>query len=176
MLDLKLTVEGDKVILEGLNKLSKDLHPAAMRGLQKAAIGIHTEAFNFLSGAGAKGTSKEVTSKTGKKYLKWEKRSMPVPPGGYPVPVRTGWLRRSLNWLKPGESKTGEAGTFTAGKDEVIIYNLAAYANAIHEGRGSSAKFGPRPFLTDAFKKFNQGDRIIKIVEDKIRKTVNRNS
>lgn len=170
MLDISLTIEGDKAIIEGLNKLSKDLHPAAMRGLQKSAIGIYGEAHKFLSGAGAKGISKEVTSRTGKKYLKWEKQS--VPAGGYPVPVRTGWLRRSLAWLKSGESKTGEAGTFTAGPDEVVIYNPAAYAHAIHEGRGSSAKFGPRPFLTDAFKKFNEGDRILKNVEDEIRKAI----
>lgn len=171
-LNLQLTIEGDKAIIEGLNKISKELHPAAMRGLQKSAIGIYGEANKFLSGAGAKGTHREVTSKTGKKYLKWEKRSSPVPSGGYPVPVRTGWLRRSLAWLKSGESKTGEAGTFTAGPHEVVIYNPAAYAHAIHEGLGSSKKFGPRPFLTDAFKKFNEGDQIVKNVENEIRKAI----
>lgn len=169
MLDLSVTIQGDKVIIEGLNKLTKELPSAVQKGLERAAIGIHREAYAFLSGAGAKGTTSGTATGKGKiKGQKWTPQN--ISGGGYPVPVRTGWLRRSLNWLKPGESKTGEAGIFRAGLNEVVIYNSAAYANVIHEGRGSSAKFGPRRFLTDALKRFNQGDKIKAIMEDEIQK------
>lgn len=168
MLDISLTIEGDKIIIEGLNKLSQELMPAVRRGLQRSAISIHRQAFQWLSGAGAKGKSTEVTSAAGKTYLRWDKQSIAA--GGYPVPVRTGWLRRCLNWLKPGASKTGEAGTFTAGPNEVVIYDSARYANVIHEGTESSKKFGPRQFLTDAFELFNRGLGIKGDVQDEIQK------
>jgi hypothetical protein len=172
MLDISVTIQGDKVIIEGLGKLTKGLPSAVQRGLERAAIGIYRGAFTFLSGAGAKGTTTGTAVKEGgKRKIKGQKWTpQNISAGGYPVPVRTGWLRRSLNWLKPGESKTGEAGTFKAGPNEVVIYNSAAYANIIHEGRGSSAKFGPRRFLTDALTRFNQGDKIKTIIEEEIQK------
>jgi hypothetical protein len=168
MLDLQVTVEGNKVVIEGLGRLSHELLPGVMKGLERSAIGIHHEAFALLSGAGSKGISKEVKSRSGKTYLKWQKRSIPA--GGYPVPVRVGHLRRMLDWLKPGETKEGEAGSFTAGPNEVIIYDSASYNKVIHEGLGSSAKYGPRRFLTDALERFNQGDRIKRNAEDEVRK------
>jgi hypothetical protein len=169
VLDLSITVDGDRVVIEGLGRLQQGkLLDAAILGIENAAIGIHREAFKNLSGAGAKGTSKQTTSKSRKSYLKWEKQT--VAAGGYPVPVRTGNLRRLLDWLKPGESKSGPAGTFKAGQAEVIIYDSAIYAGVIHEGRGSSAKFGPRRFLIDALGKFNQDNAIKASIEKEIQK------
>lgn len=61
-------------------------------------------------------------------------------PGAYPVPVRSGNLRRSMDWGFTGNA----SGYIVAGG------NNAPYAIPIHEGTGSSAKFGPRHFQTDA--------------------------
>jgi hypothetical protein len=67
--------------------------------------------------------------------------------GSYPVPVRMGFLRRSLAMLGPGQSKDG----FTTEAGEAVIYNTSIYAWAIHEGREDKKTKG-RPFLTDAAK------------------------
>lgn len=159
MLDISISIQGDKVLIAGLDKLAHDGIPRAIdRGLNRIAKGIHRSAYDFLSGPGSKQSIKK-----GGAYA-----------GGYPVPVRTGNLRRLLDWLKPGESKTGPAGTFTAGAHEVVIYDSAEYANVIHEGTGSSAKFGRRPYLTGALDFFNQGDRIKKTVEEEIQKEIDR--
>lgn len=156
MLDISVKIDGDRVILEGLNRLAAEMPAAVRRGMERAAKGIYRDASAWLKGPGSKTSVR--------KKVKGSQA------GGYPVPVRTGHLRRSLNWLKPGETKTGDAGTFTAGPNEVVIYNSAVYANAIHEGKGSSAKFGPRRFLTDALEEFNQGIGIKSVIEDEIQK------
>src|SRR5512139_1469234 len=99
MLDITVTTKGDKVVIEGLGRFRSALLGEAIRsGLERVAKGVQRGASELLSG------KKE-------------------PAGGYPVPVRIGHLRRSLDWLKPGETKTGEAGTFTAGKHESVVYN-----------------------------------------------------
>lgn len=59
-------------------------------------------------------------------------------PGSYPVPNRTGNLFRGQQWAM---SSTGRA---------AFIFNDRPYAKQIHEGEGSSQKFGRRPFLDDA--------------------------
>lgn len=157
MLNLQVRIEGDKVLIAGLNQLAAELPRAIDRALVKVAKGIHKDAFDFLSGAGSK-----VSTKRGA-YA-----------GGYPVPVRTGHLRRSLDWLRPGAAKTGDASTFIAGEHEVVIYDSALYANAIHEGKGSSAKFGRRPYLTNALEKFNQGNRIKATIEAEIQAEIDK--
>jgi hypothetical protein len=168
MLDLKVTIDGDKVIIAGLKQFEKTLPGAIQKGLDRAGKGVFAEAHLFLSGAGAKGTSKAVTSKTGKTYLKWT--SQAVPPGGYPVPVRTGNLRNHLNLLLHGQSKSDGYGSFTAGAFENVIYDSAPYSVVIHEGLHTSAKYGPRRYMTDALEKFNQGDRIRAIIAEEIRR------
>ncbi len=169
MLDINVTIEGDKVVIAGLGKLTGELQGAANRGLERSVTGIYGLAYGFLSGAGGADKNKRndytgFTKKSGEGVMFRSYEGA----GGYPVPVRTGDLRRHLDWLKPGESKTGPAGTFAAGQNEAVIYNSEEYANVIHGGYGSSAKFGPRPFLTDALEKFNVGDRIRKNIEEEV--------
>ena len=63
------------------------------------------------------------------------------PPGSYPVPVRTGNLRRYLWALFPGESTGGIKGKYDVGPGMAYVGDSADYADAIHSSR---------PFLTDA--------------------------
>jgi len=165
MLDIQVTVEGEKIIIEGLESLGDNIRPALQRALAKMGKGIHREAYDFLSGPGAKGSN--------------------APAGGYPVPVRTGTLRRLLDWLEPGETKTVGAmydwrdkslitssGTFSAGPMEAMVYDSAEYARVIHEGTHTSREYGRRPFLEDALEKFNSEDRIRKIFEGEIKREI----
>lgn len=57
-------------------------------------------------------------------------------PGDYPVPSRTGDLLGSQDF-RP-------AATYA------VVFNTSGHAVAIHEGRGSSQKYGRRPYLDDA--------------------------
>ncbi len=163
MLDLSVTIQGEKVIIEGLGRLVKEIPGTLGRALDKATIGIHSEAFNLVNGPGAKGRSVQIP---GRKSFKWEKQS--VPAGGYPVPVRTANLKTHLNFLLHGQSKSDEYGSFSVGALETMIYDSTPYARTIHDGLFSSAKFGPRPFITDGLQRFNEGDRIKAILESEI--------
>lgn len=184
MLKVQITVSGDRVAIANLGTLAEQFPAAIKRSLKRIAAGTHREAHAFLSGAGAgqsisrrtrqrladAGDITGFTKKTGERVdFKLYQNS-----GGYPVPVRTGHLRRMLDFLYPGQSKSGPSGTFTAGPMETVIFNSAAYASAIHEGRNSSAKFGPRSFLTDALMRFNEGAQIKRIVEEEINREIAR--
>lgn len=182
MLDIDVKIEGHKIIIEGLNSFASEFPGAIQKGLARSAEGITIAAETFLHGAGAKG--EYVKTKTGK--TRWKKRDIPISPGGYPVPIRSGLLRRSLKWLYPGQSETWgdfselasrkvvKGGSVTAGVFEAIVYNRAPYAWVIHEGTRTSAKYGPRRFLTDALKRFNQGDKIKKIMLEEIAKAASK--
>ena len=163
-MNLTVSVHGRKVVLGNLLGLAADYPLAIQRGLSKSVKGIHRLAFGFLSGAGSKGTY--VTSKGGNRY--WKRRATPIPGGGYPVPVRTGNLRRLLDFVEPGTSKNSNGQTFTADPMSAIIYNAAEYSRVVHAGLGSSAKFGPRQYLYDALEQFNQGDRIAENITEEI--------
>lgn len=145
MLDVK--VIGDKVVVSNMTGLAGEMPNAIKRGVTRIAKGVHREAYAWLSGAAGA-------------------------PGGYPVPVRTGHLRRMLDWLQPGQSKTAEWGTVSAATNEAVVYDSAIYSDVIHEGKGSSAKFGPRQFLTDALERFNTGDRVTVILEQEVQKDI----
>lgn len=164
MLDIRVTVEGDKVVIAGLQAMGMKIDKAIKRGLTRSAKGIYDDAYKWLSGPGS--IYETRTSKTGKQY---RKKIADILPGQYPVPVRTGHLRRLLGWLKPGASKTTEGMTFTAGPFESVVYDAAKYSEVIHEGKGTSARHGPRPYLADALKRFNQGNKIKHILEEEIR-------
>jgi len=143
MLSLNVTVENDKVVIKGLQEMAAEMPQALKNTMKRGAIGTHREAFDFLSGA--KGN-----------------------PGGYPVPVETGHLRRLLDFLPPGKSKGG----FSAGPLESIVYDSAIYSRTIHDGTGSSAKFGARPFITDGFEAFNRGDQLVQIADEEVAKVI----
>lgn len=76
--------------------------------------------------------------------------------GSYPVPVRTGNLRRSENWYMTsdltGYVQAGDANT--------------PYAVPIHEGEGSSAKYGARPFVDDAVDQTEPADFMVPALEE----------
>lgn len=169
MLDLQVTIQGDRVVVANLQRYARELPHAVDRGLKRVVRGLHRLAYEWLSAAGAMSASNVVgtfgfTKKSGEAI----RHDLYGDAGGYPVPVRTGHLRRMLDWLDPGESKTGEAGAFTAGPHEVVLFDSAIYAGVIHEGSGSSAKFGPRRYAADALERFNQGSRIVAILEEEI--------
>jgi len=188
MLDIQVKIEGEKIILEGLENFAEAMPKAVERGLTRAAKGITREAFNWLSGPGRKpvrlrdkitGVNEETGKLTKKKKtrLRGQSDMLGARPGSYPVPIITGHLRRSLNWLKPGEAKSyPETGTFLAMLEppQAVIYDSASYAETIHEGKGSSRKFGRRPFLTDAFERFNQGSKVAQMIEEEVKKEIDK--
>jgi hypothetical protein len=174
MLDLKVTIENDKVVVQGLQNLAARFPGAVKRGLRRSAAGIYSIAFQWLSGPGGAGKKQrsDYTGFTKKSGEAVSFRSFHTS-GGYPVPVRTSHLRRQLDWLAPGGSKSGDLGTFKAGDNEVVIFDSALYAPAVFLGRGSSAKFGPRDALKDALEMFNRGAQIQQIIGEEIRKEIN---
>jgi hypothetical protein len=174
MLSMSVTMEGDKVVIERLGRFPEMSQKGVTRALVRIGKGVHRVAFGFLSGAGAKG---RIIGEAVHEDGKWKIKNrytvkQNVASGGYPVPVRTGFLRQALDWLKPGETKAGVADYFTAGPNEVVIYDSALYGNVIHEGKGSSAKFGARRFLTDALERFNGQTPIANIINEEILKEV----
>jgi len=169
MLSVRADIQGDKVVIQGLSYFAGRFPRAVERGLSRIGKGVHREAYDYLSGAG--GIYETRTSKSGRAY---RKKVGDTEAGGYPVPVRTGHLRRSLAWLKPGQSKTAEELTFTAGKMEIVVYNSAEYARTIHEGSGSSATHGDRPFLVDGFRRFNGSGRAAEFLEEEVGKEISR--
>lgn len=146
MIAINLDIKGDKVVIKELNNIALQIPDVAKSAINKIAAIIFKKAQENLSGSGAKASK--------------------IPAGGYPVPVRTGHLKQALNWLKAGQTKSHEnIGSVTAGPLEAMIYNVAGYAEDIHEGEGSSTKHGRRPFLEDAVKDVDAGE----IIEDALK-------
>jgi len=189
VLNLRVSVDGDKIVIHNLQGFTADLREAVHETLaEDIAPGIFNEAFLLLSGAGGLNVYEDRISKKGNAYRKKVGSNVEeytgftrqsgedvtfkkyAGAGAYPVPIRVGWLRRQLNWLKPGQSKDG----FFAGDLEIIEYDAAQYARVVHEGYGSSAKFGPRRYLTDALERFNKGARIAGAVEEKIQQKLDK--
>jgi hypothetical protein len=186
MLDINVTIIGDKIIIDGLNQFMAEMPKVVQGGLKKVVRGVHRSAMDFLNGAGGINNYETRASKSGKQYQKKTGSKVEMyegftrasgeaqmfkrftDSGGYPVPVRTGNLKRLLDFLDPGQSK----GEFIAGPMEAIVYDSAEYASVIHEGTGSSAKFGKRPFVDDALAAFNQGDGIASAIEEEIQSEI----
>lgn len=158
MLALNVTVTGDKVVINGLNQLTAEMPNVVQRGLKRVVRGVHRNAMDFLNGPA---TASAPSS--GKKMNK-----VTLSSGGYPVPVRTGNIKRLLDFVDPGQSKSSAGASFIAGPMEAIVYDSAEYASVIHQGTGSSAKFGKRPFIDDALAAFNQSDGIANVIEQEL--------
>lgn len=150
MISVDVTSTGERVLVSGLTHAAA-IMPNTVRGaLTKVAIGVCRAAMDNLNGS--------VSSAAG---------SYP------PVPVRTGNLKRLTWFLKPqstsGRNFSGDAdSTFSSPPFGIIVYNTAEYSKAIHDGTGSSARFGPRKFLTDALNTFNQGNQIANIINSDV--------
>lgn len=173
MLDLRVTIEGNTALIDGLDRFaSQGIDQAVQRGLSRAGAGVFREAFAWLSGPGAKMATTGTAIKEGGKWkIKGRKDTeQDIAAGGYPVPVRTGYLRHMLDFVPPGDTKTGSGLTVTAGLLETIIYNAAEYAETIFQAKGSSSKFRKRDALTDGLEKFNQGSQIKLILEEELAK------
>jgi hypothetical protein len=135
--------------LKALNASPAQVDKGVKKGLTIVAKGIHNNAKVFLSGKSK-------------------------PRGAYPVPKVTGDLQQVfLGFVLPGKSTTSGGVTFNAQKNEVIVFNSADYANLIHEGKETSAKYGPRRFLTDAFELFNRDTPVTEIIINEINKEMN---
>lgn len=145
-LGFSVDIGGTKELVSRLDRLiGPEVGKAVDRGLKKGAINIYRGAFRNLSGS----------SKTA--------------PGSYPVPIRTGNLRRLLNFVPPGKAKTSDGVTVKATKHEALIYNVASYAKSIHDGVGASATHGKRAFLMDAYTKADKAKGVRKLVEKEVR-------
>lgn len=183
-MNITISLEGDKLVIENLNAMPGKVQRLAGKGLKLVARGVHRNAMDRLNGGGgnnsktrigkrqikADGLNTGFTKKSGEsvKFNLWKDS------GRDPVPVRTGNLKRLLDFLDPGETFSNDKGSFTAGKTEIVVFDSARYARVIHEGLGSSAKFGKRPYLHDALQKFNAGDNIVHIVTREIEKGLSR--
>ena len=189
-MNIGIRLDGDKIILDNLQGLINDYPAAVKRGMRRSVDGIYERAQHWLSGGGGNNAKTRISKKqikkeglrTGftkmaihKQFMVSERVNFKLwkDSGRYPVPQRTSNLLRLLNFVYPGYSKTGKDGlTFKAESWEAIIYDSAEYARVIHEGTGSSSKFGPRRFLTDALEQFNQGNRIAETVAEEIQKDI----
>ena len=49
-----------------------------------------------------------------------------------------------------------------------MVYDSAEYSRIIHDGKGSSKKYGERPFITDALEDFDSGGGIAEAIEEEI--------
>lgn len=111
-----------KQVQARLDRMATAIPRAIDSGLGKWAIIAHRAALKNLSG------SKSDAA------------------GSYPVPVRTGNLRRSDDYVLPLHSKHG----IFAAHGQAYLVNTAGYAHAIHEGEGTNASHSPRRFEADA--------------------------
>lgn len=146
MIGLNATIDGDIVLIRGLDALEKEIPGAIQDGLGIIIERIHAAAIKNLQGPRI-GLKTVTAKKSGRQ------RSVPQKPelaGSYPVSRLTGNLLRLLGHVKPGKSKSSGGLTFTAAPFEAVLYNSALYASQISQGTGSSEKYGERPFEKDA--------------------------
>jgi hypothetical protein len=186
MLILDVKIDGEKVIIDGLSAIADEMPYAVQSGLRKIIRGVHAEAFKLLSGGartqGVKTEGKRKWIATGwvhDKKTKTRPRGqfdlLGAAPGSYPVPRIDAHLRQLLNWVDPGETVANGGKAFTAGQFQAIEFDSADYASEIEEGKGSSEKYGPRPFIADAVEKFDQGGKIVETMDQEIQKRVDEN-
>jgi hypothetical protein len=169
MLDIKVTTIGDKFVIDTLNQLGGGMQLVVQRGLQKVVRGVHPRAMEFLNGPGrsqAKLVQRNKTLKDlNRRNLRGQSDSLGARPGAYPVPVLTGNLKRLLDFLDPGQSKSSNGSSFAAGPLEAVLFDSAGYGSVILEGTFSSSKFGPRDFLMDGLARFNGEAGVAQTIE-----------
>lgn len=184
MLVLRADFRGVEQARVGVQGAVDDFPGGVRKGLSRIVREMHREATGLLSGPGRTpmrltnrgaviGHGADAHGKGGrvikqKSALRRQADSLEARPGSTPVPVITGNLRRLLDFVEPGRSKSTGFGAVTAGNNEAVLFDSAAYAEAIHEGKFSSAKYGPRRFLIEALQRVNQGAGMVRAMEDEI--------
>ena len=146
MIGFNVVIDGDEELIKGLDSLEELLPSAIQDGLGDIIDRVHAAAIRRLQGP-RRGVRTVRAKKSGRQ------RTVALKPelaGSDPIPRVTGNLLRLLGSVKPGRSKTSRGLIFTAGPLEAILYDSARYASQISEGKGSSAKYGARPFEKDA--------------------------
>jgi len=162
MLELRTNFNGVQQAEKYVANVAAAYPSAARKGLTRIIRGMHRVSMDKLNGRGGAGRTAQIVgpsrgfTKASGETVNFKQQFAGA--GGYPVPVRTGNLKRLLDFVEPGQSKSGAGFNVHAGPLEAILYNSAEYANTIHEGLGSSAKFGPRRFLIDALEQYKQGE------------------
>ena len=176
MLNVQVSIENEKVVIKGLQNASGAIARRADIGMGRIVAGIFDHAHTLLRGPSRSRTKMFTKNKkTGKRKrapLRGTSNLLGARPGSYPVPRVTAHLLNLLSFVKPGETKTTGGQTFRAGHLNAIVYNAAGYARNIHDGTGTSAKYGPRRFLIDALQKYDQGARIKAVMEEEIQKAI----
>jgi hypothetical protein len=174
MLSLRTDFHGLKKAEAYVENIGAAYPSAARRGLTRIIRLLYGAALNNLSGPGGAGRKAQIvgpargfTKKSGESV---NFKAQFSGAGAYPVPVRTGNLRRLLAFVSPGQTVSAGPFTIHAGSMEAILFNSAEYANVIHEGTGSSAKFGPRRYLIDALNKYKNGEMSAIMAEEMARK------
>lgn len=105
------------------------LDDALRRGMRRALVAVDAQASRNLSGSGE------------------------APARSYPIPVRTGFLRRA-------------GGVRQVSATSGLVFNRARYARAIHTdgfkpyGNPRAATVDPRPFLQDAVDKVDPASMV----------------
>ena len=195
MFVLQASISGDRIVIKGMQDLAVVAPEALKRGLRTSARGIYAVAHKNLEGSGRirvkthgnwkwraaggyqrEGATKIRTTKDAGGNVTGMHSFLGARPGSYPVPIITGNLVGRLGILEPGESKRGQGdiGSFTAGELEFVVYDSAAYAYVIRDAKGSSRNHGPRDFLGDAVKTYDQTVGIARQVEDELQKEIDK--
>jgi hypothetical protein len=188
MLVLTATIDGDKIILQGLANIAHEMPAAIGRGLNRIGPGIYAEAFKILNGPSR--AQLRVKGKRAWRATGWTHENPSRPrgqsdllgarPGSYPVPKITGNLLKLLGWVGPGESKSSGDLTFTAGALELVLFDSAAYATSVFLGKDSSAAYGERDAIRDGmdnYDKFSSGGhtKMADVLNEEIQKEIDKN-
>lgn len=154
-----INLAGKREVEIEIKKVSKETPKALDRTITKVGGLVHQKAIANLSGAGAKKSK--------------------IAAGGFPVPVRTGWIRRLEYIVAPGKSKSLKTGTpetpsqllIKVPKHQMVLGNSADYAVSVHDGTFSNTDHGPRRFLFGALEEISRSGIIDKILAQEVAKT-----
>ena len=125
---------------------------AALTGLRRDLAG---EVINNVVGRLAKNVFKKAFDNlSGPRIPKKQWRKSPLA-GSYPVPVRTGHLRRSLYMIGVGGLKQGDGGgKYVVATGEAYVGDSAKYAGDIENPSAFGRRGNKRPFLTDPAREY----------------------